>query len=252
MKRIISRISLVLIFGITLCGCSAKAQTPITDDTEIRTSLIDEQNSAEIFTPESINSNVEKGKNSKTSLYLSFNPELSTSIKDITAEIKNVYLDPINPSITICTNVPTLADWLPIFSAQLDGKPINVLGVAVLNSDTAYKEINRCYQVSLATELVTSLNETGTLIFSMDYFKLLLPEKFDTTSEIASQAKAESQKQGVNFEVQSLEHGWNVVVTKKPEEMSEETALQIALNSLEIQAGKVEGPWVFTIPLINQ
>jgi hypothetical protein len=38
----------------------------------------------------------------------------------LTAVAREVNLAPQNPSVTICSDLPTLADWLPIFSVKLN------------------------------------------------------------------------------------------------------------------------------------
>jgi hypothetical protein len=72
--------------------------------------------------------------------------------------------------------------------------------ISVLNSDEARLEINRCYMVSLSPESINFNNISGTLVVSMDYFKILLPEKLPSDSEIVAAAKSEAQKQGIDFE----------------------------------------------------
>jgi hypothetical protein len=51
---------------------------------------------------------------------LVFNPEISVTNKNLTAVAREVNLAPQNPSVTICSDLPTLADWLPIFSVKLN------------------------------------------------------------------------------------------------------------------------------------
>lgn len=181
--------------------------------------------------------------------YIVFNPEISVTEKQLTATVNEVNLDPQNPTVKVCSDLPTVADWLPIFSVKLNDQAVRVMQISVLNSDKARLEINRCYMVSLSPESFDFNNISGTLVVSMDYFKILLPEKFPSDSEIAAVAKTEAQKQGIDFEVQDLEHGWNINVTKKPTDMNADQAIQIVTKILETQAGRVNGPWVFTIDL---
>ena len=181
--------------------------------------------------------------------YTVLKPEISVTEKQLTATVNEVNLDPQNPSVKICSDLPSIADWLPIFSVNLNGQVVPVMQVSVLDSDKARTEINRCYLVSLSPESIDFKSISGTLVVSIDYFKILLPEKLPTDSEIVTAAKTESQKQGIDFEVQDLEHGWNINVTKKPSDMNENQAMEIVTRILETQAGRVDGPWIFTVDL---
>jgi len=184
--------------------------------------------------------------------YLKLEPNISTTKKDLTAVLEEISLDPQNPTVKVCSDLPTIADWLPIFSVNLNDQAVRVMQISVLNSDKTRLEINRCYMVLLSPESFNFNNISGTLVVSMDYFKILMPEKLPSDSEIVAAAKTEAQKQGIDFEVQDLEHGWNINVTKKPTDMNADQAIQIVTKILETQAGRVDGPWVFTIDLDKQ
>ena len=248
MKRnfLIVGIAIVVLLTISVFGIVAWTRVPESASANSN----EKTNIDQTETPPQTETNSASDENNQTaSSYLVFNPELSVTEKQLTATVQEVNLDPQNPTVKVCSDLPTIADWLPIFSVKLNGQAVRVMQISVLNSDKARLEINRCYLVALSPESFDFNNISGTLVVSMDYFKILLPEKLPSDSEIVAAAKSEAQKQGFDFEVQDLEHGWNINVTKKPIDINTDQAIQIVTKILETQAGRVDGPWVFTIDL---
>lgn len=174
---------------------------------------------------------------------------MASTEKGLTAVLTKINLEPQNPAAEICAELPSAADWLAYFSARLDDKIVNITGISVINADTAHTEAKRCYQVSFDPHAFEVESAPAKLVLSLDSLKILLPEKIPSDSEILAAAKAEAQKRGLDFEFQNVNHGGNILITKKPENMSEDQAALIVAGILQSQAGQVDGPWVFTIDL---
>jgi predicted regulator of Ras-like GTPase activity (Roadblock/LC7/MglB family) len=180
--------------------------------------------------------------------YRIFDPELSVIEAGLTASLNEVRLDPQNPTVRICVELPSTADWLAYFSARLNNEVVNIQSIAVLNTgDPA--ENQRCFEVTLAPGSFDLNNISGSLVISLDSLKVLLPEKLPSTSEIVAAAKAEAQKQGIDFEIQDLDHTQDIRITQKPTSMSNGQAQKIVVQLLQTEAGEIIGPWVFTIDL---
>jgi hypothetical protein len=170
---------------------------------------------------------------------------MKSSVNGLTAEITQVDLNPDAPTVTVCANVPTIADWLPQFSAAYNGQSVGVIGWILLDpSNTAYQEQNRCYLVMLSNEQLGSKKISGTLILSLDYFETSIPERLPV--ELIAKAKERLKDSGIDFEVQDVSHGQNFIVTKKPDSYSDTDAFQKVTEALK---DKVYGPWVFKIDL---
>jgi hypothetical protein len=99
------------------------------------------------------------------------------SNRGLTAELKGVDMDPDWPTITLCADLPTIADWMPRFSAVYRGEKIPVVGWRLLDpTNTASKMKNRCYDANLSTDIFASGPPSGTLLFSLDYWEASTPE----------------------------------------------------------------------------
>jgi len=170
---------------------------------------------------------------------------MKSSVNGLTAEVAQVDLNPDAPTVSICADVPTIADWLPQFSATYNGQPVGVMGWMLLDpSNTAYQEKNRCYLVMLSSEQLGSKKISGTLILSLDYFETSIPERLPV--DLIAKAKERLKDSGIDFEVQNVPHGQNFIFPKKPDSYSDEDAFQRVTDALK---DKVYGPWVFTIDL---
>ncbi len=177
-------------------------------------------------------------------------PGLKETRGGLTVEIRGYDLNPDHPTITVCADLPSVADWLPRFSAIYKGQPVdgNNAWMLIDPDNTAYQAANRCYLVMLPGG-VFDTNPSGKLVFSLDYFEMSLPERLP--ADIIAKAKDQlaSSGTGIDFEVQTISHGQNLIITKKPDSVSQEDALQAVEKAIESVTDKVYGPWVFTIDL---
>lgn len=177
--------------------------------------------------------------------------EETVSVGGLTAEIRSVDLKQSEPAITLCADLPTVADWLPRFSAVYQGQKVLVRGWMLLDPDnTAYLAKNRCYLVKLSNELFTSETSAGTLTFSLDSFESSLPEKIP--ADVVAEAQAALKDTGIKFELQDVPHSQTIIIISKPESTSQEEATQKVQEAIESTTDKVYGPWIFTIDLDKQ
>jgi len=93
----------------------------------------------------------------------------------LTVEIRGYDLNPDYPTVTVCADLPSVADWLPRFSAIYKSQPVDISAWMLIDPDnTAYQAANRCYLVMLPAG-VFDTNPSGKLVFSLDYFEMSLP-----------------------------------------------------------------------------
>jgi hypothetical protein len=78
----------------------------------------------------------------------------------------------------------------------------------------------------------------------IDEITTTLPEQFSL--EEVERANQRSALKGVSFDVIPGDHTWDIKIISKPDDMSDEEAQHVAWESLP---ERIEGPWVFTIPL---
>lgn len=174
---------------------------------------------------------------------------LTAIINGLTAEIREYDLNPEYPTITICTDIPSVADWLPIFSASYKDNPIDVWQVMLIDpQNTAYQEKNRCY-LAMLTEGIIQPDESGILTFSIEYFQMSVPERLP--DDLIAKAKKYLLEKGINidFEIKDVDHGQAIVITEKPTKYTDEESYQIIQDAIEQSIDKVYGPWIFTIDL---
>lgn len=170
------------------------------------------------------------------------------SVNGITAEIigNGISLYHGSPSITVCSDVPSVADWLPHMSAMYNDQPINITGWGLLDPDNASQSKHRCYVVVFEDGVIDSTHLSGKkLVFSLDYFEMSLPEKLP--AEIIARAKGRLKDSGIDFEIQNVPHTLSVKITKKPDSITNDQALQAVEEAIESSTDKVYGPWVFVI-----
>lgn len=114
-----------------------------------------------------------------------FRSQLRMKVRNggLTAELQEIDLDPEYPTVTLCTDLPTEADWLPRFSTIYQGREIQVTGWMLVDPvSNAVHARNRCYQATLSTEIFDLGVPSGELVFSLDYFELSIPENLPQTN----------------------------------------------------------------------
>lgn len=162
--------------------------------------------------------------------------------KGLTAQLREIDLNPDFPIVTICTDVPTPEDWLPEFSAIYNGNEIGIWGWRWIGpGDSAYQTKYRCYQVHL-TPSSAPRDFSGQFVFSLDYFRTIPPEQIPDALII--QAKERLKGKEIDFEIENIPHGVNIIITNKPDSYSQEEAKQMVLEAM---SERFEGPWTFII-----
>ncbi|MCL5429602.1 MAG: hypothetical protein M1347_07395 [Chloroflexi bacterium] len=175
------------------------------------------------------------------------NSNTSVTINGLTAEVQGIDLNPDWPTVTICTDVPSVADWVPTFSATHNGKTVRVVGWKLRDPDNAIKEQHRCFEAILWSEDFDFQNLSGVLVLSLDYLTISLPERIPV--DVIAAANETTKAAQIEFEYREVDHGAYFTITQKPADLSEEEALEIVNKALETIQGKVDGPWVFDIDL---
>lgn len=170
--------------------------------------------------------------------------DVRVSHNGLKAELREIDLNPDYPTITVCTDIPTIADWLPRFSAVHNGQRVGVWGWMLIDPDNiAYQKTNRCYLVHL-TPSTAPKDFSGEFVLSLDYFETSIPERIP--EDLIVRAKDRLRSEGIDFQVENIPKGVNLVITKKPDSCSEAEALQKVKDALTDRA---YGPWTFTIVL---
>jgi len=160
------------------------------------------------------------------------------------AQITQIDLNPENPNLTICADIPSVADWLPRFSAAYKETNYEMLDWILLDPENnAYIKNNRCYFVTLPPIQLT----TGKLKISLDYFEASTPERLpeDLITKVKNNLK--SKGLDLDFEMKNVEHGQMIVITRKPLQYDETQAYQIIQAAIKDAPEKVHGPWAFMI-----
>jgi hypothetical protein len=181
----------------------------------------------------------------ETSLNASANLKVTNG--GLTAEIREYDLNPDYPTITICTDLPSAADWLPIFSASFNGKTVNVWQVMLIDPEgTAPEKKNRCYLAMLG-EGIFQPNQSGTLNFNLEHFQMSIPEILPV--DLIAKAKKNLKDKGldIDFEMTNVDHGQGIVIKKKPTTYTNEQTYQAIQEAIAQSPERVQGPWVFVI-----
>lgn len=168
---------------------------------------------------------------------------ITVSNKGLEAELREINLAHDFPTATICAEVPTIADWLPVFSATYNGQPVGIWGWMLIDPDNAYQEKKRCYMV-MFTSSSAPQDFSGQLVISLEYFRTITPEKIPES--LILQARENLKNKGIDFEIENISHGVNIVVTDKPDFYTEEEAEQKVLEAL---TERFDGPWTFIVDL---
>lgn len=162
--------------------------------------------------------------------------------KGLTAELREIDLNPDFPTVTICIEVPTLGDWLPRFSGTYNGNEVRWWAYEWIGpGDSAYQAKYRCYRVSLSRSTAPK-SFSGRFVFSLDYFETSLPEQIPEF--LIALAKERLKEKGIIFEVQNTTRGWDIIVLNKPDAYTQAEAEQMVREAM---TEKFEGPWTFVI-----
>ncbi|MCC7119542.1 MAG: hypothetical protein IT310_13540 [Anaerolineales bacterium] len=165
----------------------------------------------------------------------------------LTAEIREYDLNPDYPTVTVCTDLPSIADWLPIFTASFNGKEIGIWQVMLIDPDGAAPEKkNRCY-LAMLVEGNFKPGEKGKLIFRIEYFQMSIPELLPDELLIKAKNNLKDKGLDIDFEMQNVDHGQIVIIKTKPSTLTDEQAYQAIQEAIAQAPEKIQGPWTFVI-----
>lgn len=178
---------------------------------------------------------------------LDANTTLNATVNGLTAVIREYDLNPDYPTITVCADLPSIADWLPIFTASFKGEDIGVWQVMLIDPDGAAPEQkNRCY-LAMLVEGNFKPGEKGKLIFKIEHFQMSIPELLPDDLLIRAKDNLQNKGLDIDFEMQNVDHGQIIVLKKKPLTLTDEQAYQAIEQAIAQAPEKVEGPWTFVI-----
>lgn len=180
-------------------------------------------------------------------------PMATTTLKatkdGLTVEITKYDLNPDYPTVTICADLPSVADWLPIFSAMHNGQPVDVWQVMLIDpQNNASQKKNRCY-LAMLKEGIFQPGQSGTLIFNLEQFQMSIPEILP--DDLLAKVKKNLKDKGldIDFEMKRVDHGQIVVIKKKPISYTDDQVYQAIQDAIAQAPEKVVGPWIFTIEI---
>ncbi len=165
----------------------------------------------------------------------------------LTAEISKYDLNPDYPTVTICTDLPSVADWLPRFSASYNGQTVDVWQVMLIDpQNDASQKKNRCY-LAMLKEGIFQPGQSGVLLFNLEQFQMSIPEILP--DDLIAKAKKNLKDKGldIDFEMKNVDHGQNIVIKKKPATYTDEQTYQAIQEAIAQAPVNVQGPWTFTI-----
>lgn len=165
----------------------------------------------------------------------------------LTVEITKYDLNPDYPTVTICADLPSVADWLPIFSATYNGQPVDVWQVMLIDpQNDASQKKNRCY-LAMLKEGIFQPGQSGTLIFNLEQFQMSIPEILPDDLLAKVKKNLKDKALDIDFEMKSVDHGQVVVIKKKPSALTDEQVYQAIQEAIAQAPEKVQGPWTFVI-----
>lgn len=199
------------------------------------------------------NADIEPGQTNNVQLkpidetLLNADTTLSVTKDGLTAVIREYDLNPDYPTVTVCTDLPSIADWLPIFTASFNGKDIGVWQVMLIDPDgVAPEKKNRCY-LAMLIEGNFKPGEKGKLIFRLEHFQMSVPELLPEDLLLKAKNNLKNKGLDIDFEMQNVDHGQIVVIKKKPASLTDEQAYQAIQEAIAQAPDKVQGPWTFVI-----
>jgi hypothetical protein len=166
---------------------------------------------------------------------------------DVSVELVSVKINYRTITSEICFDFPSLLDWqaFPYIEGYFEDQKGEGLSAALLDHDgDVMKTSHRCYEFTLVNPMGYDITTKENITLRIDELVTFLPEQISL--EEVERANQRSEAKSVSFDVIPGDHTWDIKIISKPDDMSDEEAQHVAWESLR---EKVEGPWVFTIPL---
>jgi hypothetical protein len=173
-------------------------------------------------------------------------PDQSIAANGSTIRLEEIRLSPSLIEAHLCYQLPDPSDWQLESHVHIGSAPAVPQSAIRLATGKASLNSNADERCVLVDYPASYLQHSGPLTLTVESLHTSLPEVIP--AEAVVRANAGLAAQGIEFEYSVLDHGTRLTVTRKPADMSETEANQLAFQALEQAAERhVVGPWTFSI-----
>jgi len=172
------------------------------------------------------------------------NIEQTIVANDVSMTLKTLVLNPSRAEALICFQMPSTKDWgLTASTINISGKDYRFSGGGILpgtdGKEFSLTDLERCSSVGFD---ILYDQPASSIILTVQKLVASLPESID--KEHVKNANQRLAGKGIEFDYVLVEHGANIEILKRPENVPD---MEIYPLIWEALADQYEGPWVFHV-----
>jgi hypothetical protein len=176
------------------------------------------------------------------------NIEQTIVANDVSMTLKTLTVNPSRVEALLCFEMPSAVDWgLTASRVTLDGREYPFSGGGLLagtdGKSFLLTDPERCSTIGFD---IGPHQSATSLTLTVPKLMASTPEVID--KERVSRANERLADAGIKFDYANQDHGGNIVVLKQP---ANATNMEIYPLIWEALADQYEGPWLFTLPIIQ-
>lgn len=173
---------------------------------------------------------------------LSFVGNLNVEENSVILLVKKIYVNPTFTQVNSCIELPNNKDWIPDASLVDDsGNQTRYAYWKLLDYKNPLVQSGsyRCYDFFFDGDFTKDAIE-GELLFVLTEIKTSIPDNLLELRKLSELTKQTLQEQGLRYHIKRNEQSHEIVIDKKPYDLTYEDAVAMVVESLII---RVTGNW---------
>ena len=163
---------------------------------------------------------------------LTFITQKTVEIEDKSVTLKEVEINPSSAGVILCIFDPLGAQWLPNAVLLYKGNLIYAFSGGLVDGSNADPRSEMCYRLNYSYSFNLNATNDPKKDLSILLAKLTKDQPERLSYQLIARAQNELAVEGIEFSYVIVNHGSNILITKKPEKLTEVEALQKVQDSL--------------------
>ncbi|NPV57112.1 MAG: helix-turn-helix transcriptional regulator [Anaerolineae bacterium] len=171
---------------------------------------------------------------------LTFATQKTAVIENKTVTFKGLEVNPSSAAAIFCVFDPEGEQWFPSVNLLYKGNIITPFSAGLIDGSSGDTSQEMCYRLNYSYTFRLDATSDPKTELSILVAKLTRDQPERLSYQLIAHAQNQLAEEGIEFSYVIVSHGSNILITKKPEGLSEAEALKIVQDSLTEEAAPTD------------
>lgn len=163
---------------------------------------------------------------------LTFATQKTADIENKTVTFKGLEVNPTSAAVFLCVYDPEGAQWLPSVNLLYQGNIIYANSAGLVGDSSSDPSQEMCYQLNYAHSFQLDAANDPQTSLSVLVTKLIKDQPERLPYELIANVQNKLAAAGIDFNYVIINHGSDIIITKKPESLTQAEALKRVQDAL--------------------